>query len=161
MCFVPSKTTWLLQPLDVFLFRTFKHYVGVFYRETQCELELQVLPLPVFLRIVYRAMALTFSPRKRAQIFGRVGLGDHQAQVHSHIPQFLEVLTVNASASARPSPEQLNLLFPRNRTGPDQDAFFEILPALGDAPRPLGPRIVPGGPGFVLRVRRPGQESVF
>ena len=166
---VPKKTTFLLQPLDVFLFHKFKILLRKLYRQQQASQGVAVLSLPLFLQVLYVAMEGALEAMDLEQMFARVGLGGNQAHVKRSIPKYLEAPVLPAPAR-EPKPADLRLVLPKGFARLPTAAFLgEGLLAIMDRPRPEGALLPPPVPGpvapggsrrLVFRARRVPQAPL-
>ena len=146
---VPAKTTFLLQPVDVFLFHKFKIFLRKFYRQLQASQGVSVLSIPVFLQAVYMSMDCAIEAMDLEQMFAKVGLGNNQAHVKKSIPKYLEA-PVTAAPAREPSASDLRLVLPLNKRSLPTAAFLgEGLLAIMDCPRPEAALLAPPSPAPV------------
>ena len=170
---VPAKLTWLLQPLDVYIFRLFKELLRRRYHDAFA-LEHGPVSVHFFLPILYQVIAETIQ-RPWPGVFVKVGLDAQQTRVSGYIRSHLELDAIEAAPATRPTQQQIEAISPRGR--PVQDRWFGPLakagallalppvparPALPPPPPP--PEIlVPAGPiehpWFTRRQRRRLEEG--
>ena len=115
---VPAKTTWLLQPLDTDVFRSFKSVLRRAYQKARVEAGTHDLSIEQFLPCVYEAIRRILQGMPWASAFTKNGFGNRQANVADNIKRELEVAGPLQASAARPSWEQLESVFPKRTTVP-------------------------------------------
>lgn len=112
---VPPKTTSVLQPLDVDAFAMYKAVLVALYHEarTRCGSPHGDLDIAEFLPCVYGAIRQVLQGRRWAAAFDRAGFGAHQTALATTLKQRLQITAAAGAPLARPSDDQLRLLFPR------------------------------------------------
>ena len=155
--YVPSKLTWLLQPLDTHAFARFKMAIGCQYRHEimkhgQCELS-------AMLRIVANVVRKILQGVRWSYAFDANGFGRHQAEVRKTILDVLDQESAVGASSQLPTYHQFTLIFPRRAAMPLADllsfhrrrgraAALEPVPveAHGFLPAPVEPVAVAHNP---------------
>ena len=144
---VPAKLTWLLQPLDVYIFRTFKERLRRRFHDAFA-LEHGPVTVHFFLPILYQVIAETIQ-RPWPDVFYKVGLDAQQTRVSGYIRAHLEQDAIEAAPNTRPTQDQIVAICPRGR--PLLDRWFGPLPKAGGllalpAPPPPRPALPPPAP---------------
>ena len=78
--FVPAKTTSLLQPLDVYVFRVFKELLRRRFHDRYA-VRSEGVDMQWFLRVLYEVIDEVIVARPWPHIFPNVGLSDGQLHV--------------------------------------------------------------------------------
>ena len=155
---VPKLVTWLLQPLDVYVFRLFKETLRRRFHDAVARHH-ALVDIAWFLPLLYEVIEDTIRGRRWSQIFRRLGLGDGQAGVSGYVKSHMEVDRVDPVPALPPSEEDIAAILPRNRHVP-QFAFGPLPKpkALGAPPKLLAicDRPVPAAvPELVLSAPAP------
>lgn len=116
--FVPAKTTWLLQPLDTHAFQAFKIWLRNAYQRARAEAARHDLSVQEFLPCLYEAIRSVLQGRDWKAAFNENGFGNGQSEVSSHVRRELGMDLPLAVPASRPSPEQLECIFPRRTVVP-------------------------------------------
>ena len=74
---VPAKLTWLLQPLDAYVFRLFKEVLRRRFHDRYATVEGEVT-VAWFLEVLYEVIEQILQRRRWPKIFAKVGLRDQQ-----------------------------------------------------------------------------------
>ena len=132
---VPRYTTWLLQPLDVYVFRIFK--LRLLQEIASCLARRTLIPgnIDHFLAAFYSVASKMFHRRSWPDIFLKCGFGKHQADTSEYILAHLGRSEPLAAPSTQPTDADMELVLPRKRPMPAA-LFFE---------RPV-PRALPAAP---------------
>lgn len=113
LLFIPSSTTSLVQPLDVFGFGAFKVWLKQKYQE-QRQAETDGQPqLLAWLYHLSQAPQFFFAARKWKRAFEGVGIGN-VAQLHSRLAAFMNQPKC-FPPPVKPAPEAFSLLWPKRR----------------------------------------------
>ena len=136
---VPACTTWLLQPLDVYVFRIFKQKL---LQEIASRLARRCLipgNIELFLEAFYSVASEVFHRRRWPDIFLKCGIGKQQADTSAYILAHLGRSEPLAAPSTQPTDADMVLVLPRKRPIPAA-LFFELpvpraLPAAPPAKR--------------------------
>ena len=147
---VPAKTTWLLQPLDAWVFRTFKDYLRRRFHDTASAHGEFAVSVAWLLPILYDAIQTVISGRDWRHAFVRVGLGQGPAGMSRELLRQLEVTEVPVASNQRPADRDLLPILPASRVL-TMDLLEPVSPALAALPA--------GASSNVLRIRRPGVRS--
>ena len=144
---VPAKLTWLLQPLDVYIFRIFKELLRRRFHDAFA-LEHGPVTVHFFLPILYQVIAETIQ-RPWPDVFYKVGLDAQQTRVSGYIRAHLEQDAIEAAPNTRPTQDQIVAICPRGR--PLLERWFGPLPKAGGllalpAPRAPRPALPPPAP---------------
>ena len=129
--FVPARTTFFLQPLDVHVFHLYKAALRGRYHELLCDSARGELDVPTFLTCIYHALDVVMCGRDWSPAFDKCGLGRGQSAVAEHVRRDLGIADAGASA-VRPTAAELARCFPRRA----QITIALLLPAghdVGDA----------------------------
>ena len=139
---VPAKTTWLLQPLDTHAFQSFKIQLRNAYQRARVQAGRHDLSVKDFLACIYEAIHSVLEGRDWSSAFNENGFGHGQAETRAYIKRQLGVESPLVVASARPSLEQLQCVFPGRTVVPTAALW-----------RPFDPVVAPKAkalPGMVL-----------
>ena len=143
---VPAKTTSLLQPLDVYVFRSFKELLRRKFHDLYA-VHTDEVDVNWFLQVLYEVIEAVIVQRAWPTIFEQVGLGEGQMLVTRYILDHLGVPLLAPLAIGHPSAADLAAVLPRGRI---------IAPALFLPPPMAALALLPAPPvaayaGFVPR----------
>ena len=110
---VPPKMTWLLQMLDTHCFAKYKHNLRSAFQDARAGVADGSLDIGQFLRCVYTAWDDAVQSHSWAHAFDQTGFGLDQSCLSRTVRRHLELDDAIEVSSATPSPEQLQLCFPR------------------------------------------------
>jgi len=85
LCFVPARLTWLLQPLDIMAFRSFKSRFRIIYTQKRCKKLGGVLSTLEWIQIVAEAVKNIFAESDWSRAFHCSGLTNEQRHVSEWI----------------------------------------------------------------------------
>ena len=111
---VPAKTTSLLQPLDVYVFRSFKELLRRKFHDLYA-VHTQDVDGNWFLQVLYEVIQAVIASRAWPTIFEQVGLSEGQLQVTRYILDHLGVPLVAPLAIGPPTAADLAAVLPRGR----------------------------------------------
>ena len=115
LCFVPTKMTWLMQPLDTHVFARYKSFIRHAYTEKQMHSETgQVLTVTV-LEIINDAIKHVLQRIPWASTFDHNGFGRMQSLTSSRILRALHTSSTTTAMAAMPTPAELHSVLPRKR----------------------------------------------
>ena len=86
---VPGQLTWLLQPLDVEVFRTFKEVLRTLQFHAREEHEAGLLPVTQRVAALQAAIEQVLINGAFAQVFEKCGYTDHNRILHKKIKQYI------------------------------------------------------------------------
>jgi hypothetical protein len=112
---IPARTTWLLQPLDVYVFRFFKQNLRQRFTEAHADGDIDV-GLEPCLPIIYQALETTLMAQAQPHIFLGVGLGGRQAQVSDYMKRHLEAPDLAPASLLLPEAAEILGLLPAGRS---------------------------------------------
>ena len=91
LLYIPAKLTWLLQPLDAYVFQAYKNNLRSAYVRARCEAQcFGVLTKAKWLRSVFQACDRTFTRRDFSKAFKLTGVSDNQASMSTRIKSFVK-----------------------------------------------------------------------
>ena len=159
---VPAKLTWLLQPLDVYIFRLFKELLRRRYHDAYALADGPV-SVHFFLPTLYRVIEESIQ-RPWPDVFWKVGLDAQQTRVSRYIRDHLELASIDAAPATRPTQGQIEAICPRGR--PLSLAAFGPMPKAGGmpalaAPPPRPALPPPPPPPEILLPQGPLQHPYF
>ena len=140
LLYIPSRLTWLVQPLDGYVFRAYKRFLREQYQMRRSSKPNGVLNIADLLFIIYDTIRVIMCGKPWGLCFLRVGCGHNQSEVSQFIRRQLRVETVQALPATQPNEEQLRLIWPRNKTPVYRSVFRLCLrsqAALTSAPAPV------------------------
>jgi len=93
LLFIPAKWTWLLQPLDAYVFQSYKTNLRSAYVKARCESKnFGILTKAQWLRSVFEACQRTFQGKDFSKAFAMTGLSGRQAYMSTRIKAFVKAL---------------------------------------------------------------------
>ena len=116
---IPALLTWLLQPLDVNGFFSFKALLKKSYQEARASFGASDLSIHQFLNCLYITIRRVIQGTKWAAVFDRVGLGQFQHAVSERVKGELQVTGQIQAGVSRPPLQQLQRCFPSNAVVPE------------------------------------------
>ena len=140
LLYIPSRLTWLVQPLDCYVFRAYKRFVREQYQMRRSSAANGVLTIADLLLIIYDTIRIIMCGKPWGLCFLRVGCGQQQSEVSHFIRRQLQVDTIHALPATQPTSEQLRCIWPRNKTPVYRSVFRLCLrsqAALESVPAPL------------------------
>ena len=144
---IPAKCTWLLQPLDVAVFRMFKQFLRRLFYDRCADREGQALEMGWFLNIVYEVIDAVVLSLDWQDAFASVGMGYEQQRLGEQLKTQLGYQSCAPAAACRPSAAEFQRILPRGRTL----HIDTVLPPAGRLPV-LAARL--GGPLLTVRLPR-------
>ena len=136
---VPALVTWLLQPLDVVVFRLFKMRLRTLWHAARIA-GADPTDLEAFFAAVAAAIAQTFCVRTDwSDAFRQVGLGARQRFVSRYICNHLQVPEIPTAPATEPVQQILDSMLPARRNIP-VEALLATRHELGYPPRLRLPR---------------------
>ena len=114
---LPAKTTSLLQPLDVYVFRSFKELLRRKFHDLYA-VHSQDVDVTWFLQVLYEVIETVIQQRAWPSIFELVGLSEGQLRVTPYILDHLGVTRVAPLDISPPSAADLAAVMPRGRIIP-------------------------------------------
>ena len=139
---IPSMCTWLLQPLDVYIFARFKAALESRAMERRSIVRFGH-PTAHMIRYLFEAVEEIFTARSWAHAFDRLGLNGDVAPTSTNLLKSLQWDAFPHISRERPSNEQLALSWPRRHripweeykaVMPAEPLLHPALPAPGPAP---------------------------
>ena len=117
LCFVPASLTWLVQPLDVRIFRQLKAWVRREYRNLQIQMGIALIPTLDVLKIWVTAIRKVLQGHAWGRAFDECGYSIDAAPVMSTIrSMFVECAMSNyETTNARPTLNELLHILPTKR----------------------------------------------
>jgi hypothetical protein len=117
LCFVPASLTWLVQPLDVKIFRQLKAWVRREYRNLQIQMGIALIPTLDVLKIWVTAIRKVLQGHAWGRAFDECGYSKDAAPVMSTIrSMFVECAVSNyETTDARPTVDELLHILPTKR----------------------------------------------
>ena len=153
---VPAKTTWLLQPLDAYVFRRVKEFLRRCFHDRYGCMEGEVTVAWV-LQLLYEAIEKIVQGHRWARIFAKVGLGSAQRGVSAYICAHVRQERIEAPPPVQPSAEDVALLLPHNREIP-ASSFF---PPAAPPPAPSAPPLLAISSKAAPAIRDTGSVGPF
>ena len=149
---VPAKATWLLQPLDAWVFRAFKDYLRRRFHDSAAVHGEFAVSVEWLLPILYDAIQTVICGRDWRHAFERVGLGQGSAGVSRELLSQLELTEVPPASHQRPADHDLLAILPATRVLTMDMLEPVVLPQ---------PALPAAATDNVLRIRRPGIQARF
>ena len=138
---VPSKLTWLLQPLDVYGFSQLKLRFREGYQRAVLAGD-KTKPAVRMIRIIIEQLTFTLQRQPWRRYFRRLGFWDNQTCVSKFIRKQLQIDGVAALSSESLPEERLALCWPSNRNV----RYADIAAALPPLPLPAAAAAMAGLP---------------
>ena len=110
---VPSKMTWLLQPLDTHVFALFKRRVRGAVQRARCEADVDASIVEIVLLALGESIDAVLLGRMWAAAFESNGFGQGQTCVSQRVLDSLELSAAPVVSRDRPSADCLRPCFPR------------------------------------------------
>ena len=129
--FVPARTTSLLQPLDVYVFRVFKERLRRQFHDRYA-VRSEGVDMQWFLSVLYEVIDEVIVTRPWPHIFQNLGLSDRQLLVSVYLRAHVDVPVLQALEPGPPTDADVAALLPRGR----RISAAQFLPP---APEPLIP----------------------
>ena len=114
LCFIPTKMTWLLQPLDSHVFARYKCYIRQAYTAEQLRSDTGFVTTIQLIRIINDAIRYVLQASSWATAFDHNGYGDVQQQLTSRVLKIVRS-TPDNHAPALPTLTDLECILPRKR----------------------------------------------
>lgn len=127
---IPAKMTWLLQPLDVAVFRAFKQALRVLFHDRFASSAEPRVEVEWFLELLYEVIASVILRNDWQEVFASVGMGFEQQHVSNHIKEQLHVESFAPAVPRRPSAAEFKTVLPRGR----EVDVNTVLPPLATVP---------------------------
>ena len=135
LCFVPKKTTWLLQPCDTHLFRKYKAYLRRAYHSLQLRSQSPEITTQQMLKLVFQVIRFVMQGTEWQKAFSDNGYMLNQPRLANRITYILPDLNLPEETNEPVSYGEVSEILPRGR-------FFEehlLLP-------PCALLVAPGAP---------------
>ena len=129
---VPAKLTWLLQPLDRFVFFKFKLHLRQKFAEALLDGSLTVEKVPRMIRLVVHAIRHVLQKESWEPAFKRTGMWGNQSALSSSIKRDLQYQELPSIPSDRPTADMARLCWPRNRPF-DAELVMSLIPLASSA----------------------------
>ena len=107
---VPAKMTWLLQPLDAYVFAGFKAHLKQQYADPHYTPEATSMPTINWLRILWTRIEHKVHNLDGKHAFAKVGLQSQQRDMSEHVAAFTTTTPPRTFGCAMPSPADLQYL---------------------------------------------------
>ena len=112
LLYIPAKLTWRLQPLDAYVFQSYKNNLRAAYTTARCESasHLGVLSKAKWLSCVFEACVRTFANKGFAKAFAQTGLISSQESLSKRISLFVEAESFSPYTPTVPPSEDLQFM---------------------------------------------------
>ena len=137
---VPAKLTFLLQPLDAYVFvmlkRMFRSHMLRWYLHSN----MPPPSLEQWIRILTDCLREHLIRRDWKEAFEKTGFGHDLSSASRFVQQYIPISTINPMITTMPSHVQLRQVLPSNRRNQPFELFEPSpvpLPAVGPAPLPV------------------------
>ena len=115
LLYIPAKLTFLLQMLDVYMFRRYKGFIRRRYQQVRSELPDGILCMKHLLHILFAAIKTVFEGNEWIMAFRKIGSGNEQQDISKFILKQLGLTEAPQVLALQPSNEEVTFTFPRNK----------------------------------------------
>ena len=119
LCFVPKKTTWLLQPCDTHLFRRYKAYLRGAYHSLQLRKQTSDITTQEMLNLVFQVIRFVMQGTRWEKAFADNGYMLNQKGLSERIKTILPELNLPGETTDPVTGEEVVEVLPRGR-------FFDV-----------------------------------
>ena len=161
VCFVPATLTWLLQPLDVMVFRKFKCYVRSQYRRVQIQRVSAWVPVVEMIKIWIAGIKHILQGNAWSRVFDACGYALNPVKITSQIQAMFEKCPgiVQQTCMNQLSHEQLLDILPKKRNYAFATLLWSLQQPQTSLTRALVTAAVTTLHGFVEMERLPSNPS--
>ena len=142
LLFIPSCLTWLLQPLDVCVFKNFKEQFAKLMLQEKLRQPNGALPKNAWIRLIRVLISRELVNRPWGEAFARVGLADNldalTSKIQDHWP------AIEEQVPAIPTLEEMDIVYGRHRVPTIRDLIFSRSRIVAEQQAALAPGPVPG-----------------
>ena len=107
MLYVPAKMTWLLQPLDAYVFAGFKADLKQQYADPKYATDTSTVPSIAWLRRLWQSIQNKVHTLDWKHAFAKVGLLDQQRNMSDHVAAFTTTTPHGTFGCGMPRPNEL------------------------------------------------------
>jgi len=108
MLYVPAKMTWLLQPLDAYVFAGFKADLKQQFADPQYATDTTTMLSSAWLRRLWQSIHSKIQSLDWKNAFAKVGLLDQQRSMSEHVAAFTSTTPDGSFGCGMPSPNDLH-----------------------------------------------------
>jgi hypothetical protein len=141
--YVPGKMTWLLQPLDAYVFAGFKAHLKQQYADPHYTPETTSMPTINWLRRLWTSIEHKIHNMDWKHAFAKVGLQNQQRDMSEHVAACTTLTSPRTFGCAMPSPSDLQYLLGDQIVVPHSQLTRPVLMRSTGALAHLWPGVLP------------------